>query len=242
MIVESVAVRDIGSCFQGGFHAQFGEEQQCVIGACGGGKTTLLNLIAGVAGSDEATALVAGRPVGSFKLVLREGDELYEFIARDRFKSSDIADFKATLPKRVSYLTDGHGIDFPTSQVDVATGIRRFKNFLKFHNGGSVERSVFYSPNHRRVWADFGGGYNHVLSVLLNDSTPGTPILIDDPVRHLDLWAQRLLIDMMVNEDRQFIFTTHSPEAFWTDSADVIDVSRRGKKNKKNIDKNSKDT
>jgi ATPase subunit of ABC transporter with duplicated ATPase domains len=209
MKIDKVTVRGCGP-FRDSFTTNFVKDN-CVIGNCGGGKTMLLRLIAGVAGSDAATEILQDVEVGFFRIRLSQRKKVFQFETEGFFDLDKVAEFKATLPHRVSFpLADWDGTAYPSEFCDPKLGRARFERFIAAHNDSKP--FIIYSPTTRRASLEMGDGYTHALWLLLCQPPRGVPVLLDNPARHLDIWAKRMMLDYLTGGEHQVIFTTHDPE------------------------------
>jgi ATPase subunit of ABC transporter with duplicated ATPase domains len=213
VIVESIDVRGFGPIKR--LSERF-KHENCIVGQNGSGKTTLLSLMAGVAGTDKASILVAGEQIEHFAMTLREGDEVFEFETKGEFDPEAIEEFKEKLPKRLNFALTEWTETFPAHCVDPATARMKFRLYCDRHAqfGGSnaINEDFVYSPASRSATFVAGDGYRFAMSLFLNDSQEGVPVLYDNPSRHMDMHGKRLMTEMLCREERQLFYTTHAPE------------------------------
>lgn len=191
------------------------QHHNIIVGLNGVGKTTMLNLLGGIAGSDTATELVAGQKIGSIKMVLGAGNEEFVFEAKDFLDPKEIAAFKATLPegKRANYgLTDNYFERYQYGEGHAETFHASLERFWKLFGS---KPHVFVTPG-RSVKMDPGSGVEQAIRLLYLSSFREGPLLIDNPETSLDHWNKHHLSVMVQDRWKQTISVTHSYE--WADS------------------------
>lgn len=239
MIVEAIDVRGYGPIKR--FKQRFRHEN-CIVGPNGGGKTTLLSLIAGVCGTDRAGLLIESQPVEYCSLSVREGNETFDFETTAVFDPEHLLEFKKSLPRRVNFGLTEWDQTFASECVSPATARERFRQYCELHaghaSGGEPIRDFVYSPESRSASHRAGDGYKFAMSLFVNDSSDGIPSLFDNPSRHMDIYGKRIMTEMLCREERQLFYTTHCPEmvlhAGWKgENPDqlVVDIPQSSQKN-----------
>lgn len=222
MHIDSVSITGFGP-LRRRFDAKF-RQHNCLIGMNGGGKTTVLSVIAGLSGTDEATGLIAGLEVGHARIKLVHQGHDFVFECEGIFDSEKITRFKAGLPHRVSFPLTEWNRGFISERIPTTVARRDFLIFGERHGGGT--KGMFhYSVEDSAVKMWSGDGYRHAVWMFLNDTPDDVPVLLDDPGRHLDFVAKRLMCEMLVDRQRQLVFATHHAEML----APFDDSSIKGK-------------
>lgn len=185
-------------------------QHNTIVGMNGTGKTTLLQLLAGIAGSDLATEIVSGHEIGKIRLVMGAGNEEFVFEAKDWLDHEAIAEFKNTLPegKRANYgLTEYYYQRYQFGDCDFAS----FKIMLDhFWARSGIKPYISLTAKGGRL--DAGDGVNQAIRVLFLCAMRGGPMLIDHPEISLDYRNKQLVAGMFEGLDKQTICVTHSPE------------------------------
>lgn len=180
-------------------------------GMNGVGKTTLLHLLAGIAGGDRATDLIADQKVGRFEVVLGAGNEEYRFTTTKVFDREAIQAFKSTLPegKRVNYaLTEYYYERFQEGRCDYATFEEQMRYFFE---RTKLTPRVFIKPG-EGARIDPGSGVKNAIRLIMLASMRGGPLLLDHPEMSLDSRNKALLSAMVLSGDKQTISVTHATE------------------------------
>jgi ATPase subunit of ABC transporter with duplicated ATPase domains len=180
-------------------------------GMNGVGKTSLLNLISGVAGSDLATDLIADHDIGRLKIVLGAGNREYVYEAKDRLDRKSLDAFKAELPddKRVNMAMSGFYYErFQYGRCDFAT----FDKSLRFFMDRTGHTPMVWDRPGRGAAIDPGDGVKRAIQLLYLASMRGGPLLLDLPEGSLDHRNKILMSMMIMSGDKQTITVTHSDE------------------------------
>ncbi len=201
-----------------------------ITGFHGTGKTSLLHLLAGIAGTDNATRLIAGEKVGRIEVVLGAGNEEYRFTATDSFDAEAIDSFKATLPdgKRANLaMTDYYVEQFQHGCVDYDTFQSMLSHF--FERSGHKFPHVFTRPGHgARI--DPGSGISQAIRLLLLGSMHDGPLLLEHPETSLDHRNKLILSRMIATRHKQTFAVTYSEE--WP-----LEIHKNIDLDKKGVDK-----
>lgn len=182
-----------------------------ITGFHGTGKTSLLHLLAGVAGNQNSSDLIADEPIGRLKVVLGAGNEEFVFEARDRFDRNALDEFKATLPngKRANLATTDHyieqyqygDINYDTFQACLNEFLARTRNnIMVFPNPGV---SVKTQP---------GSGISQAIRLFLVNAMEGGPLLLEHPETSLDHRNKILCSMMLCTAEKQTIAVTYADE------------------------------
>lgn len=203
------------------FHLKFVPGPNLLIGINGCGKTTVLDLIAGLTGTDAATRLLLGETVkyvridvcwnASEHVVRKETLEM-----TDGFHATEIAAFKAKLPVRSSYvlrheLYDGRYVG---ELDDRAFRIKDTLSWLKNYDmriGG--EHMTIHPNGDMSMWVSDTGAQRYLMVVGMRIPPKGVPTLVDMPERSLHMIIRRSIAQFYGGEaDRQVFMATHCPE------------------------------
>jgi predicted ATPase len=205
MIVRSVEISDMMALRD--VNLVLHPKVNCFVGINGSGKTTMLNLIAGVCGNDDANHLLVGKKVGRCRIVIEDDGDEFVFEASDYFRDEALGRFKRRLPSRANY-TSASAPSYVDESVDFSTARTRYMEFLRGHGG---RLNAAYSAQQNSCSVYWGSAYRNVFGLMAMD-TEDSPFLIDNPDRSLDVRACAIVKRMLIRQDRQLIYATHSPE------------------------------
>lgn len=187
------------------------QQHNVIRGYHGVGKTSLIHLLAGVAGNDEATSLIAGEPVGRVEVVLGAGNEEFRFEARDSFDADALAAFKASLPagKRANYaMSEFYYERFQFGECDYGEMAETLAEFWK-KSGHRPFINIRPASGGRM---DNGSGINQAIRLIFMNSMKGGPLMLDHPEGSLDSRNKRILTNMLLQGGKQTIVVTHCTE------------------------------
>lgn len=174
-------------------------EQVALIGASGGGKTTLLNIISGILTPDSGRVVVDGRDIAS----MRE-------IVRDRFRAAKIGIVFQTfnlLPAFTALENVLLGMSFSGRGVD-----RAFAKQLLERVG--LGHRLSHSPQKLSV------GEQQRVAVARSLANKPVILLADEPTANVDPANQQLILDLIRDTCRDhnvtLLMVTHSSEVAGT--------------------------
>jgi len=205
MIVRSIEIKGLMALRD--YNLLLHPKVNCFVGPNGCGKTTMLNLIAGVCGSDDANQLIAGKKVERCRIVIEDDGDEFVFVANDYFTDEALGRFKRRLPSRANY-TSASAPSYVEESLDFIIARERYAEFLRAH-GGRV--NAVYNADRNSCAIYWGSAYRNVFGLMAMD-TEDSPYLIDNPDRSLDVRACGVLKRLLIERDRQLMFVTHSPE------------------------------
>lgn len=170
-------------------------EQVVLVGSSGGGKTTLLNVIAGITAADEGDVLIGGTNVAK----LSEA-------ARDRFRAERIGYVFQTfnlLPAFTALENVLLGMSFGGQKADKARAVDLLKQVGLSHR-----------LNHKPAQMSVGEQQRtSVARALVN--TPRL-LLADEPTANVDSANQQTILDLLRKSCRDsgvsLLLVTHAPE------------------------------
>lgn len=203
------------------FDIDFFDGMNILIGMNGCGKTTILDLIAGLTGTDRAGELLRGK---------------FDFIRLDveweanthviRFESITLTDsfdtpesiyeitrFKKMLPVRTSYVLrhDLYDDRYLGEPGDRETNIKETLRDLE-GLGLGLKRQLRIRPNYVHYMLSDSGAQRYLLTVGMRLSAPGIPMLVDMPERSLHVIIRRNIHGFYARFKQQVIYATHCPE------------------------------
>ena len=205
------------------FDLDFSPGMNILIGMNGCGKTTILDLIAGLTGTDRATELLEG----TFRFIRLDVEweanasvtRRETIMLRGDFKSAEsqyeIARFKKLLPVRTSYVLrhDLYDDRYLGQAADRETNIKETLRDLDGWDLG-IKRQLRAHPNYAHYMLSDTGAQRYLLTVGMRITDPDTPMLVDMPERSLHVVLTRRIHDFYgrYRESQQVIYATHSPE------------------------------
>ena len=170
-------------------------EQAVLVGSSGGGKTTLLNIIAGITAADSGEVLVGGTDL----VKLPEA-------ARDRFRAERIGYVFQTfnlLPAFTALENVLLGMSFGGKRVDRSRAIKLLERVGLGHR-------LHHKPNQMSVGEQ---QRTSVARALVN--TPRL-LLADEPTANVDAANQQTILDLLRDSCREnnvsLLLVTHAPE------------------------------
>lgn len=198
------------------FDIDFNHGMNVLIGMNGCGKTTILDLIAGLTGTDRATELLDG----TFRFIRLDvswdaGEKVTETSRKrsvsvvtrhetimlhgsfDSFESVyEIARFKKLLPLRTSYvLRHDLGDNRYLGEIaDRAKNIKHTLNMLHLWDLG-LKRQLHVRPGYAHYMLSESGAQRQLLTIGMRLPEPGTPMLVDMPERSLHVILRRRIHD-----------------------------------------------
>ncbi len=205
------------------FDIDFITGMNVLIGMNGCGKTTILDLIAGLTGTDRATELLEGK----FRFIRLDVEweanpsvrRIETIVLRGDFHSDEsqyeIARFKKLLPVRTSYVLrhDLYDNRYLGETADRETNIKETMRILDHWDLG-IKGQLMASPNRAHYMLSDTGAQRNLLTLGMRLANPDTPMLVDMPERSLHIILRRRLHDFYArfSEDQQVIYATHCPE------------------------------
>lgn len=220
MIIERIVI-DGWKAFT--FDFSFHEGMNVLIGMNGCGKTTILDLVAGLTGTDRATELLEGK----FRFIrldvswdasanVRRRETI---MLRDDFKSAEsqyeIARFKKLLPVRTSYVLrhDLYDNRYLGETADRETNIKETLRDLDGWDLG-IKRQLRVNPGRAHYMLSDTGAQRYLLTVGMRMAPMGVPMLVDMPERSLHVILRRRIHDFYARfrQSQQVIYATHCPE------------------------------
>jgi hypothetical protein len=198
----------------------------CIVGYNACGKTTLLSLLAGICGTDEAQCLIEGERVDFCRVVVSHDSFRCTYSAEGVFDRESLLAFKKKLPHRVNFALTEWGRTFSSDCCSPATASVNFDTYVGQHDGREIGDFFRYSPRSGSVEMMSGDGHKQAMMLFLNDSINRVPVLYDNPGRYLDLVGKRLMMEMLIDERRQLFYSNHFPEML-PSGEHVIDMSQR---------------
>jgi predicted ATP-dependent endonuclease of OLD family len=187
-----------------------------LVGMNGCGKTTMLELIAGLTGSDLATEYLADQQFEYANIVVggRTRDHVLEL---QGFNRARINAFKASLPSRTSFVLthDLYDDRCVTERRDIDECHKDMLEFLKKAEMGLDRQFAFTEGREVSLLVSETGAQRYLLTVGMRRAPSPVPMLVEHPERHLHLMLRRRIHKFYQIDDRQqVIVTTHDPETF----------------------------
>lgn len=214
MIIRSLLVRNYLALKD--IRILFHPEVQMLTGTNGCGKTTVLRLLAGLAGTDEATRLVANQPIGEVELEIEDAGKTKTLHMTDKIDPKKVYKFKKWLSKRVSFPITTGGDSFVSECHPKATDKARLREIFAGVWRTDIQKELVYTSSSEPIRTNIGRGFTRAMSMILLNSPDEVPMLLDLPESSLDMAGKRMMIDILRDENRQMIIATHSPEILST--------------------------
>lgn len=201
-----------------GFDLKFMQGMNVLIGTNGCGKTTVLEIIAGLTGNDLATNYVANKPVEMAEVVVEHKKQRYRLSLEDRFDTQAIQTFKAQLPHRTSFVLT-HDIPEHRLVTEQREPIECQKDMLAFLDRidlGFSNRKMHFKDGHgATMMVGPTGGQRYLLDVGMRRAPTHIPCLVENPDRHLHVGIKRMICRYyQASKNHQVIYTTHDPCMF----------------------------
>lgn len=204
------------------FDIDFIKGMNILIGMNGRGKTTILDLIAGLTGVDRAEELLTGKFAfirldvewdANSSVVRRENIVLTEsFDTRESIY--EIARFKKMLPGRTSYVLrhDLYDNRYLAEPGDRETNMRETAQALERFDMG-LKKQLLVKPDYVHYMLSETGAQRYLLTVGMR-LAPHIPMLVDMPERSLHMIIRRSIHNFYsrFHDDQQVIYATHCPE------------------------------
>lgn len=211
MIVEAVHFRG----FRGfNLAMAFNPVATVLVGENGSGKTTTLDVIAGMAGTDKATELVAGRKVDFAQIVLRDGvgGETHTLTLEKEFDPDRIDAFKQGLPERVSYtVTEQWGDRYVGRRANPVKAQDRMIRWLEEADLGLSQQLVVTSSGASLLVSETGA-QRMLMSHGMRLTAAPVPVLVDHMGQSLHVILRRRVHSFYRQTNQQLICTTHCPD------------------------------
>ncbi len=205
LFVESIAIEGFRCIKSSSLTFQ---HHNALVGGNGVGKTCTLEMIATIAGSDDATDIFGNSPIGRVELTLGFNDERYRFETTDLLCKNKIREFKSTLPRgrRINFgLSEEMGDRFSFGSCNYATRLEMLKEYL-------LPGMHVFNRKTSHYAVDPGDGFKKIILLSLLASMPDSTLLMDVPEAHLDYQNKRRLSTRMTDTTQQTISVVNSPE------------------------------
>jgi len=185
-----------------------------ILGLNGSGKSTVLNLLAGLSGNDLATRIISGQPVGYAKIVIIDKNEEYTYETKDNFDYDSIIEFKKTLPTRTSYVLP-HDYDEHRFVTEIRDGEVLFSEMKTWLSCFSVPlEDCFYFNEGKGAQFMMGqtSAQRYLFTMSFRKAPEHTPMLLDYIERNVHVISRRNFHEFYSeSDDQQIIATTHCP-------------------------------
>ena len=217
MIIKHLIVEDFGP-ISGRKKLSFHPKVNTIIGMNGSGKTHIVNLLATLAGNDQATELCQGKQIGYVELSLEDGRriEMSHVINESR-----VREFKELLGNtRINLgMTEDRSFKYQHGCCNYDTYLQLIKQHVSPDQANAV--LSFHNP---RYSYQMGDGSLQKIHLAVMKSTENAPLLVEYPEIHLDAKGQSRMRGMLSKTHSQVIYTTHSP-CMLNEEYKVIDLS-----------------
>jgi len=201
------------------FDLEFSSHTCALIAPNGGGKTTVLDVLAATSGVDDAIDLVDDCDLDSLELtVIHEGKE-HVLTLDDGWDYDKIAEFKAGLPVRTSYVLRADLLDdrYVGERDDYETN---FEEMSRWMIGADIPIKAEWMYASRETGrydmmvGDSGAKFQY-LNIGMRIPPNGIPMLVVYPELSLHIHARRHVTEFYKrSSDHQLIFATHCPTVF----------------------------
>ena len=213
MFIERLIIRNYKAIKSFEMYCPDGESV-CMVGLNGCGKTTALNVIAGLTGVPSAFDLINDDASLEYcELVVNDYGVRKVFRQKGAFDLNSVLEFKATLSQRTSYvllenLDDDRYVGVKQEMESAITYMGEWLN--RFQLGFDV---YHYGKNCSTILMSETGAQRNMVTAALRLPPPNTvPILADAPDRSLHIVLRRSILDTWRRGEEQIIVTTHCPE------------------------------
>ena len=196
------------------FQADFNPVINLMVGVNGSGKTTVLDVIAGMSGSDFATKLIAHKEVEYASILLEHLGKEYSLQLQGWFHEDQIEDFKRRLPERTSYVV--RELDDYRFTAKIDDGIKnqeRTFEWLEMADMPLTPQNLYVSSNKASLLVSERGAQRNMLNIGFRLAPPEVPMLLDGMEQSLHVSSRRLVLKWFYRADgQQLIGTSHCPE------------------------------
>jgi len=214
LIIKNYHGFDFSIYFTDPTDEQYDSGKAVIIGLNGSGKTTILNLIAGLSGNDLATDLISGELVDYAEIMIVDEENEYIYETRNKFDYDSIVEFKKTLPTRTSYALP-HNYDdhrFVTEVRDSKKLFDNMKTWLAYFDVPLEKCFRFEEGKGAECMIGSTSAQRYLLSMSFRKAPAHTPMLLDYVERNLHIVSRRKFHEFYSeNNKHQIIATTHCP-------------------------------